>query len=435
MNVEDMILVSVDDHVVEPPDMYERHVPETYRDQAPKLATLDDGTEEWQWQGQTATNIGLNAVAGRPPEEYGTEPASFAEIRPGCYDIHERVKDMNANGLLGSMCFPSHAQFCGQFFAKAEDKELALTMLKAYNDWHVDEWCGTYPGRFIPLQLPPIWSPEEMANEVRRNAGKGCHAVTFSENPAKLGWPSIHDPHWDPFWKACADTDTVICLHIGSSSEVVITSPEAPLNVMITLQPMNIVQAAADLVWSRVLKEYPVKFALSEGGIGWIPYFLERADYVYEHHKAWTGSTFPDGKRPSDMFHERIITCFIDDAFGIENRHHLNIDHITWECDYPHSDSTWPFAPETAMKYLADVPDDEVNKITHGNAMRLFSYDPYAHVPKERCTVGALRAQAQDVDTAPKPSGKEIKKPDKEVTILTLMEAMSSMGKKGDTGE
>ncbi len=433
MNVEDLILVSVDDHVVEPPDMYEKHVPDAYQDEAPKLVTKDDGTETWMWQGQEATNIGLNAVAGRPPEEYGTEPATFAEIRDGCFDIHARVKDMDANGVLGSMCFPSHAQFCGQFFAKPVQAEtvepdLALTMLKAYNDWHIDEWCGTYPGRFIPLQLPPMWDPEEMAKEVRRNAEKGCHAVTFSENPGKLGWPSIHDPHWDPFWKACADTETVICLHIGSSSEVVITAMDAPINVMITLQPMNIVQAAADLVWSRVLKEFPVKFALSEGGIGWIPYFLERVDYVYEHHKAWTGSTFPDGKRPSDIFNERIITCFIDDAFGVENRHHLNMDHITWECDYPHSDSTWPHAPEAAMKYMADLPDDEINRITHENAMRLFSYDPYEHIPKEQCTVGALRAKAADVDVSISEPSPDTKPPEKEVTVLSLMEAMGAGG-------
>ena len=99
---------------------------------------------------------------------------------------------MNANGVLGSMCFPSFIQFCGQLFARTEDKELALAMLQAYNDWHIETWCGAYPGRFIPLSIPAIWDPELMAAEVRRVAAKGCHAVTFSENPSKLGWPSFH---------------------------------------------------------------------------------------------------------------------------------------------------------------------------------------------------------------------------------------------------
>jgi hypothetical protein len=328
---------------------------------------------------------------------------------------------MNANGVLGSMCFPSFPQFCGQLFARTEDKDVALAMIRAYNDWHIDEWCGTYPGRFIPLSIPVIWDPELMAEEVRRVARKGCHAVAFSENPSKLGWPSHHSDHWDPFWKACSDEGTVACLHIGSSSQLVITAPDAPIDVLITLQPINIVQAAADLIWSPVLRKFPeIKIALSEGGIGWIPYFLERIDYAYHHHKAWTGQDFGD-KLPSQVFKERIITCFIDDAVGVENRHHLNLDNITWECDYPHSDSTWPQAPELAMKYLADLSDDEINKITHLNAMRLWQYDPFAHRPREQCTVGALRAEAPDVDVTLRPSSKaKAEKLVKSTDLLTI---------------
>ena len=191
---------------------------------------------------------------------------------------------------------------------------------------------------------------------------------------------------------------TVIITSTGASSELVITAADAPIDVLITLTPVNIVQAAADLLWSPVLRKFPhLVVALSEGGIGWIPYFLERVDYVYHHHKAWTGQDFGD-KLPSQVFKERIVTCFIDDAFGVENRHHLNMDNVTWECDYPHSDSTWPHAPELAMKYLDGVPDDEINRITHRNAMRIFRYDPFAHIPREKCTVGALRASAAGHD-------------------------------------
>ena len=398
MNIEDMIMVSVDDHVVEPPHLFDGRLPKKYQDLAPRLIHRADGTDAWSYEGAEIPNIGLNAVAGRPPEEYGMEPTSFEEIRRGCYDIDARVKDMDANGVLGSLCFPSFPQFCGQLFARTADKDVAQAMVEAYNDWHIDEWCGTHPGRFIPCALPVIWDPQKMAAEVHRVAKKGCHAVTFSENPSKLGWPSFHSDHWDPFWQACSDEGTVVCLHIGSSSELVITAPDAPIDVLITLTPVNIVQAAADLLWSPVLRKFPhLVVALSEGGIGWIPYFLERVDYVYHHHKAWTGQDFGD-KLPSQVFKERIVTCFIDDAFGVENRHHLNMDNVTWECDYPHSDSTWPNAPELAMKFFDDVSDDEIDRITHRNAMRIFQYDPFAHIPREKCTVGALRASAAGHD-------------------------------------
>jgi predicted TIM-barrel fold metal-dependent hydrolase len=427
VNIDDLILVSVDDHVVEPPDMFEGHLPAKYRDAAPQLVTKEDGSNAWVFEGQEATNVGLNAVAGRPPDEYGLEPTRLEEMRPGCYDIHERVRDMNANGVLASMNFPSYPQFCGQYFARSADKDLGLAVLRAYNDWHIDEWCGTYPGRMIPLALPPIWDPQLMADEVRRVAAKGCHAVTFSENPEKLDYPSFHSGHWDPFWQACCDTDTVVCLHIGSSSQVVVTSIEAPIDTLITLQPMNIVQAAADLLWSPVLRKFPsLVVALSEGGIGWVPYFLERVDYVYKHHKAWTHQSFGD-KLPSEVFLERVITCFIDDEFGIANRDRLNLDMITWECDYPHSDSTWPTAPESVALYLDGVPADEVAKITHENALRLFSFDAFSHVPKAEATVAALRAQASDVDLGFRSSERLKKTGDGIVSVTGLARQVASL--------
>jgi predicted TIM-barrel fold metal-dependent hydrolase len=400
MQIDDLILVSVDDHVVEPAHVFEGRLPAKYVDVAPKLVRRADGTQAWVYDGNEIVNVGLNAVAGRPADEYGFEPTAHEQMRAGCFDIAERVKDMDANGLLGSLCFPSFPQFCGQLFARTADKDVALAMVRAYNDWHIDDWCGSFPGRHIPCAIPTLWDPQLMADEVRRVAAKGCHAVTFSENPSKLGYPSIHSDHWDPFWAACQETDTVVCLHIGSSSQMVITSADAPVDVMITLTPMNIVQAAADLIWSKVLRKFPtIKIALSEGGIGWIPYFLERIDYVYQHHKAWTFQDFGD-KLPSQLFSERIITCFIDDAFGVENRRHLNIDNITWECDYPHSDSTWPYAPELLSKSLTDVSEADIAKITHTNAMRIFNYDPFSHIPKEQATVGALRARAAGHDVA-----------------------------------
>ncbi len=400
-----MVLVSVDDHVVEPPDMFEGRLPARYADQAPVVDRRPDGTEIWRFDGREATNIGLNAVAGRPMEEYGIEPTTFEEIRPGCYDIHRRVEDMDANGVQGSMCFPSFPNLCGQLFARSSDTDMALAVLQAYNDWHIDEWCGTYPGRFIPLALPPIWDPGAMADEVRRVAAKGCHAVSFSENPAKLKLPSFHGDHWDPFWQACCDEGTIVCLHIGSSSSLVITAPDAPIDVLLGLQPVNIVQAAADLLWSPVLRRFPdLRVALSEGGIGWLPYFYDRMDWIYTRHHRWTGQDFGD-RLPSEVFRQHVVTCFIDDPAGVELRHRVGLDTVCWESDYPHSDSTWPLSPETLAASLAGVPDDEVDQITHRNAMRHFRYDPFAGSSRAACTVGALRARAGHVDTTPRSAG------------------------------
>jgi len=419
MDIDDLVLVSVDDHLVEPPDLFEGRLPARFADDAPRVVHQDDDIDVWVFGDQEIPNIGLNAVAGRPPLDYGVDPTAYADLRPGAYDVDARVADMDANGVLASMCFPSFPQFCGQVFSKAPDLDVGLAVLRAYNDWHVEAWCGAHPGRFIPLGVLPLWDPELMAAEVNRLDGLGCHAVTFSENPEKLGFPSLHDSHWDPFWTACSDTGTVVCLHIGSSSDVVITSLSAPITTMITLQPVNLIQATADLLWSRVVRDFPVTFALSEGGIGWIPYLLERADYVYEHHRAWTGSDL-GGRKPSELFVERFLACFIDDAVGLRLRDAVGIDRICWECDYPHSDSTWPESPERLGRSLVGIPDDEVDAITHGNALRELRFDPFAHVPRAEATVGALRARATGVDLTVPPARQA--PPTQEVTLVSLLE-------------
>jgi hypothetical protein len=234
MRVEDLVLVSIDDHVVEPADMFERHVPERFRDQAPKLIMGDDGIERWTFLGSTSVSTGLNAVVTWPKEEWGLDPATYAEMRPGAYDVHERIRDMNFNGILASMCFPSFAGFSARFFQESADLDLALVMLKAYNDWHIDEWCTSYPGRFIPLAIAPVWDPQLLAAEVRRVAAKGCRAVTMPELPHIQGLPSYHDvDYWEPFFRAVSDEGVVMCLHIGQGFAAIITAPGIPLDNLI----------------------------------------------------------------------------------------------------------------------------------------------------------------------------------------------------------
>jgi predicted TIM-barrel fold metal-dependent hydrolase len=244
------------------------------------------------------------------------------------------------------------------------------------------------------MGLPMLWDAELCAAEVRRLAAKGVRSLTFTENPATLGYPSFHSEYWDPLWTALCDEGVVLSIHLGSSGQLAVTAPDAPIDVMITLQPMNICQAAADLLWSRVLKQFPdIRIALSEGGTGWIPYFVDRLDRTYEMHHQWTGQDFGD-RLPSEVFRQHFLTCFIADPVGVELRRTIGLDNISWECDYPHSDSSWPNAAEELATVARDVPDDELAKITYENACRWYSFDPFAHRSKDTCTVAALRAEA-----------------------------------------
>ena len=177
MRTEDLILVSVDDHVIEPRGMFDGLLPAKYQDEAPKLVRRPDGTDVWFYDGNEIPNVGLNAVVGRPPEEYGIEPMSLDDMRVGCYDVHERVRDMSVNGVLGSMCFPSFPQFCGQLFARREDKDEALAMVRAYNDWHIDRGAAPSP---VASSRSPSRSSGTPSSARRRCAGWPRRAATPS---------------------------------------------------------------------------------------------------------------------------------------------------------------------------------------------------------------------------------------------------------------
>jgi predicted TIM-barrel fold metal-dependent hydrolase len=425
MHVDEMIFVSVDDHVVEPPDLFEGRVPDRYADEVPRIVRNDAGDDVWMYQGVSIPNIGLNAVAGRPKEEYGVDPTSYDEMRRGCFDVHERVKDMSAGGVLASMNFPSFPSFSGRLFLTTEDKDLAAAIVSAYNDWHIDGWCGEYPDRFIPMAIPMLWDPELTAQEIRRVAAKGCRSLSFTENPAKLGLPSFHSDHWDPMWRALVDTGAMLNVHLGSSGELAVTAPDAPVDVMITLQPMNICMAAADLLWSRVFREYPeLRVALSEGGTGWIPYFLDRLDRTYDMHHLWTGQEFGD-RLPSEVFREHFLTCFVADPVGLKLRDDVGVETMCWEMDYPHSDSSWPEAPEEFAGMCAryGVSDAEINQITHENAMRAYGFDPFRIRPREQCTVAALRAEVAGHDVSER-TGDQRRR---EKTVVTLGQLAESI--------
>jgi predicted TIM-barrel fold metal-dependent hydrolase len=405
MQSDDMILVSIDDHIIEPADMFDRHMPAKFKDDAPKyIHGGPDGVDHWEYQGQTTGSVGLNAVASWPHEEWGFDPVGHPEMRPGCYDLSLRVKDMDANGVLASMCFPTFAGFNGMSLARSTiDQDLTKIVVSAYNDWHIDELAGEHPGRFLPLAVLPVFDSAGMAAEIKRIAQKGCHAVSLPEAPYGVGLPQYGDQeYWDPVFAACVENDVAVCLHIGGSFGLIQRPPGASIDNLIILAPQLSAIIATDLILAGTFVRFPeLKVALSEGGIGWISFYLDRLDrHVWNHR--WTGLKIAEkDMTPTELWNRNFLGCFITDPAALRVRDRIGIDTIAWECDYPHSDSTWPRSPEMVWGELtaAGATEEEIHKITWQNASRFFSFDPFKSRTREQSTVAALRATATDVDT------------------------------------
>jgi predicted TIM-barrel fold metal-dependent hydrolase len=387
-------IISVDDHVVEPANLWSSRLPAKYRDVGPRVEMLPMGTPKldgggyieapgtegkpiawWFYEDHRYSVKRLIAAAGYDPDEIGLQGVTFDEMRPGCWQPEARIADMEMNHVEASLCFPNYPRFCGQLFMRGHDKDLSLLCVKAYNDWMVEEWCGSSGGRLIPLCIVPLWDADLAAAEIRRNAARGVRAVAFSECPAWLGLPSIHSGYWDPFFQACEETQTVLCMHIGSGTKTFGTSTDAPDAVTATGIFTNSAMSMIDWLFSGKLLRFPqLKLLYAECQIGWIPYVLERVDDIWRTHH-WSRDTSVIPEPPSAQYYQNMFSCFFKDKVGIRMLDIVGEDNICFEVDYPHQDGTWPNTKAVAHDIFGHLEQSQIDKIARGNAIRLFGLD------------------------------------------------------------
>jgi predicted TIM-barrel fold metal-dependent hydrolase len=367
-------IISVDDHLVEPPHMFEGRLPARLQDRAPRVIQTEAGHEVWEFEGQRHFQVGQNAVAGRRPETVKVEPFRFDQMRRGCWDIDARIRDMDINGVWASLNFPSMITgFCGRVFSQAKDPELGLAVTRAWNDWFYDEWYAPHPDRVVPMGITWLADPEIGADEIRRNAARGFRSVTLPERPHRIGFPAIFDDAWEPIIAACAETDTVISLHVGSSGMGEFPPGCPPLQLGATLFGQMSLTACAEWVWSAWAVRYPdLKIAMSEGGIGWVAMLVDRLDNIVD--RSGYGLDGFRGQRPADVLRRNFWFCTIDDPSTMPTRYAIGVDHIMVEVDYPHGDGTWPDTQAVIERYWGDLPVEELRKMTHENAARLYRH-------------------------------------------------------------
>ena len=368
-------LLSVDDHLMEPPDTFVGRLPQKLQDQAPQVVETEEGHQVWEFEGKPYFQVGFMCVAGRPREDHRVEPARFDEVRPGCYRIDDRIKDMDIGGIWASVNFPSGVTgFGGTLFSEANDPALGLACVRAWNDWLFEEWFSPHPERIVPLGITFLSDPEKGAEEIRRNAARGFRAVTLPEQPHRVGYPPAASPHWEPIIQACVDTDTVLNLHVGSAGFPPMPKGAESIELGATLCGQLSLVTAAAWLWSGYPARYPdLKIALSEGGIGWVAMLVDRLDNIMT--RSGYGLGWPDPKiSPSEALRRNFWFAMIDDPSTICTRQTIGIDNILFESDYPHGDGTWPDTQRVMQDVFGDLPVEDIRKISHQNAAKLYRH-------------------------------------------------------------
>jgi predicted TIM-barrel fold metal-dependent hydrolase len=391
-------IISVDDHIMEPRTLWQEELPAADRDRGPRTVRekvrlefkgghygftrgADDGQwcDVWLYEDLVVPTGLLHAPAGFPREEQRNLAATYDDFRPGTWDQKARLADMDVNHVQAAVNYPNvFPRFAGQGFAERPDKALAAECIRIYNDWMIDSWCGgDGRGRLIPLTLIPLWDAGLAAEEVRRCAAKGSHAIAFSENPSKLGFASLYSGAWDPLWTACQDTDTTVSMHIGSSSTMPSTSPDAPLATTMSLSSQNAQGSLCDWVFSGTLARFPsLKISFAESQIGWLPYLLERMDIVW---REGVGGVDDLKTAPSELVRDRVWGCVFDDQHGLNSRDAVGLGAILFETDYPHTDGTWPESLEVAHRLCSNAGLDaqECYEFLRGNAIRCYGLERF----------------------------------------------------------
>jgi predicted TIM-barrel fold metal-dependent hydrolase len=387
-------IFSVDDHIVEPPELWTSRVPAKHRDRAPHVIE-ENGRQLWEYEDDRCLTMGLGATAGKPREQWGMDPQRFSDMIPGCYEPKARALDLLSQGVFASVSYPTLPRYAGMLFNGFKDKELASECVRAWNDFVLDEWCpGGPPGMFVPMIICQVWEPALAAKEIERCVAKGAKSVSVPENGVYEGLPSFHGEigeAWDPIWAICQEADLPISMHIGSGGFMPVADPNAKFTGVVASAEVAGQLAMVNLLLSRVPRVFPgLKFVVGEGGIGWVPSVLQRADRQTDRHSGWAGTL---ELKPSEVFARNFWVCQVEEPLGMTFHALIGEDKILSELDYPHADTTYPDTQASFTEVMAGIPDRVVQKATHLNAMAVYNWTMADEALYDSPEVAAWRAK------------------------------------------
>jgi len=357
-------LISADSHVNPPATMWAHYLPAEFRDQAPRVESTAEGDFE-VFEGKRKPVLGINAMAGKRPEEYSLMVRRLDDVRAGGYDPAARLEDMDADGIRAEVLY-------GGGPLQSQRPELRTVSYAAYNDWLAD-FCAKDPKRLLGIAYLPCEAPELAVAEVKRVARRGLRGCVIPRFPAG-GDADWFDPQWDVLWRALLDEGFAAAIHVGGRSRKPAGLPSLDATGFMSdllMSKFAMAESVSRIVLSGVLAKYPdLKIVSVEGQLGWVPFTKYYLDHIWEKHRFWTKSELKE--RPSVYFERQVYATFMEDPVGLREREHVGIDNILWSSDYPHSETTWPNSQKLTEEWTRDFPEIERRKILFENAERLY---------------------------------------------------------------
>jgi len=359
----DSDLISVNDHLVEQPDLWAARLPQKLASYGPRVVQRE-GRQCWVLGEEV---LDLAALGLRNMDD--DQPARrFSRVDPAVHEPVARIEAMDRDGVTVHTLAPTVIGFAGERLRHLRDPELWSAAVTAYNDFLLDEFCAVATERLIAAAVLPLFDPQQSAHEAARALAKGARALLFPHDPASLGLPSLYTRAWDELFATAEEAGTPLMVHIGTGGRA---HPGAEIRApgsKLTLANLDCLQAITEFVFSGALLEHRrLQVVAVEAGAAWLPYLAERMDFFLKRPGVWSSSEL----KPSDLLRAQVSVSFIDDPVAIRWRHDVGVDRLLWQSDFPHRDSFWPESRAALERLLADVPDDEATAIAATNACRL----------------------------------------------------------------
>jgi len=384
----DYPILDADAHVNEPPNLWQDAVPGKWKDRAPKVVRSDKG-DIWHFDGgKEKWPVGLTATAGQSVFQIHPTGQNYETMRPGSFDTQARLADMDADGIYAQVLYPSVTLKGAKVYS--EERELQLACVRAYNEW-IAGFAAPSGGRLIPQAIIPTTGLDDALAELDYALKCSHRGALISSFPNGGLVPHASD---EAFWARAQEANFPVAVHIGSflrtpppaapkdSGQVWAGSLAFVARAAWTKAGGQTLDVACDLLFSGIFQRFPrLRIVLVEANIGWIPTLLEQSDDMFRRYRWWTGAHAEMAEMPSRIFHRNFWATFMVDRSGLELRHRLNLGHLLWSTDYPHSGTDWPDSGITIERVFRGIPQSQVKRMLHTNCRELYGLE----VPDSLC--------------------------------------------------
>ena len=365
-------LISADSHFVEPPNMWAERMDKKFRDRAPRTVKgLNGRAGEWfVCENITPMSVAGFFGAGVPsPELPEHNKKGFDEAPKSVWDPAYRIADQDRDGVRAEVIYTS----MGMPLFGLDDAELRYSCFRAFNDW-ATEYCSYDPKRLVPLGLITLEDIPLAVDELQRIAKQGMRgAMIWAEPPDDR--PYSH-PDYEPFWAAAQDLNMPLSLHILTARSGTGANQASGKGFLLSLATLHhqIERSISEMVYGGVLEKFPgLKIVSAENDVGWMAYLMYRLDIVQRRLGALGNMDLP--KRASDYVKRQVYATFIADPVFVDSLHRYGPDNTMWSSDYPHTAATFPRSREIVNKRLGMLPDEELRKIVHDTAARVYGLE------------------------------------------------------------